>query len=79
MEVVFLENKYTNWYFSIIRNANNKAGEYVEKHHIIPRCIGGSTQGKISRTFELIYSYHHAIDHSLLFRQLTYYNAGIDI
>ena len=42
MEVIFLENKYTSWYFSIIRNANSNSGSYVEKHHIIPRCIGGS-------------------------------------
>jgi hypothetical protein len=40
-KVVFLENKYTKWYFNIIRNANPTTS-YVEKHHIIPRCIGGS-------------------------------------
>ena len=40
-KVVFLENKYTKWYFNIIRNANPTTS-YVEKHHIIPKCIGGS-------------------------------------
>jgi hypothetical protein len=40
-KVVFLENKYTKWYFNIIRNSNPTTS-YVEKHHIIPRCIGGS-------------------------------------
>ena len=40
-KVVFLENKYTKWYFNIIRNANPTTS-YVEKHHIIQRCIGGS-------------------------------------
>ena len=39
----FIENKYKKWYFDIIDNAklNPKQG-YVEKHHIIPRCLGGT-------------------------------------
>lgn len=41
---VFLENKYTNWYFSIIKaaQARNKVDGYCERHHIIPRSLGGS-------------------------------------
>ena len=40
-KIIFIKNKYTKWYFNIIRNANPTTS-YVEKHHIIPRCIGGS-------------------------------------
>jgi hypothetical protein len=39
----FLSNKYSKWYFNIIDNAKNRSQlGYVEKHHIIPKCIGGS-------------------------------------
>jgi len=40
---VFITNKYKLWYDSIINTAKNrKLEEYVEKHHIIPRCVGGT-------------------------------------
>lgn len=40
----FKDNKYTKWYFKIIKNAKNRKiyGDYTEKHHIIPKCIGGT-------------------------------------
>lgn len=40
---MYLPNKYTNWYSNIIENAKSRAltGGYVEKHHIIPRSLGG--------------------------------------
>jgi hypothetical protein len=39
----FIQNKYTKWYFSIIDSAqlSNISG-YTERHHIIPKSIGGS-------------------------------------
>ena len=38
----FLDNKYTNWYFSIISKARTRVNnDYIEKHHIIPKSIGG--------------------------------------
>jgi hypothetical protein len=38
----FLENKYTKWYFSIISNAQSReVSGYIEKHHIIPKSLGG--------------------------------------
>ena len=39
----FRQNKYTKWYFSIIDSAqlSNIFG-YTERHHIIPKSIGGS-------------------------------------
>lgn len=40
---LFSNNKYTRWYFEIIRNNQNIIHEgYFEKHHIIPRSLGGS-------------------------------------
>jgi hypothetical protein len=43
---MFIENKYTNWYYSIINNAKlqlrkKKNGIYYESHHIIPKSMGG--------------------------------------
>jgi len=41
---LFLDNKYTKYYFSIIKNRKqNPIDEsmYFEKHHIVPKCFGG--------------------------------------
>lgn len=40
---MYLTNKYTKWYNNIISAAQiRKIDEYTEKHHIIPKCLGGS-------------------------------------
>lgn len=40
---MFLNNKYTKWYFAIVESAKvNSHSGYIEKHHIIPRCMDGS-------------------------------------
>lgn len=40
---MYLQNKYTRIYFSIIENARNRTIEgYKEKHHIIPQSLGGT-------------------------------------
>lgn len=41
---IFIENKYTKWYYSIINNARLRELEniYNEKHHIIPKSLGGN-------------------------------------
>ena len=44
---VFLDNKYTRWYLSIIRKANSEQRIKVydgklELHHIIPKSLGGN-------------------------------------
>ena len=42
---MFIDNKYTKWYFNIIKQADHRDyKEYVEKHHIIPSCLGGSNK-----------------------------------
>lgn len=39
---MFNESKYTNWYCLIIANAlNTKKEGYTERHHIVPRSLGG--------------------------------------
>lgn len=40
--MLFSDNKYTKWYYQIIESAksNNYQG-YTEKHHIIPKSLGG--------------------------------------
>jgi hypothetical protein len=42
--MIFIKNKYTNWYYQIINRAQNRilVAEYFEKHHIIPKSLGGS-------------------------------------
>lgn len=41
MNTIFLTNKYTRWYFNIVAKSTSIVG-YTEKHHIIPKCLGGS-------------------------------------
>lgn len=47
MSVLFMNNKYSIWYNSIIFNAQQRVNSketYVERHHIIPRALGGDNQ-----------------------------------
>lgn len=40
---MFIDNKYKKWYDNIISTAKNRDLDgYVERHHIIPRCLGGA-------------------------------------
>lgn len=38
---LFLDNKYTRWYYNIIQNAHQRkiCDDYTELHHIIPNCF----------------------------------------
>jgi hypothetical protein len=38
---VFIQNKYTDWYFSIVQNAlmRQKNQDYYELHHILPKAL----------------------------------------
>ena len=41
----FLKNKYTKWYFNIVSAAQNRdISGYIEKHHIIPKSLGGNNK-----------------------------------
>lgn len=45
---MYLQNKYTKWYFSIIRaskSRNLSEDVETETHHIIPKCLGGTNEG----------------------------------
>ena len=41
--MIFEENRYTKKYFELInfRKNNPASEEFFEKHHIIPKCLGG--------------------------------------
>lgn len=39
---MFLSNKYTSLYYKIIYNTTSDRSGYTEKHHIIPRSLGGT-------------------------------------
>jgi len=43
--MIFINNKYTKFYYSIISNAQSRVLSkevYTERHHIIPKSLGGS-------------------------------------
>lgn len=43
--MIFINNKYTTWYYQIIASAKKCPPlGYSETHHIIPRCMGGSNK-----------------------------------
>jgi hypothetical protein len=67
---MFLKNKYEKWYFQIVTRNKNNSG-YVEKHHIIPRSLGGSNE--VENIVKLT-AREHFICH-LLLRKMTSGNA----
>lgn len=65
---MYLHNKYTNWYFNIINNAKNRQIiGYVEKHHIIPKSLGGTND---KENLVKLTAREHFICHLLLIRML---------
>lgn len=40
--MIFIDNKYTRWYYNIVNTAKSRTiTGYTEKHHIIPKSCGG--------------------------------------
>ena len=41
---MFIDNKYKTWYYAIIQKAKTRLeiDGYFEKHHIVPKCLGGT-------------------------------------
>ena len=40
---MFIENKYTKWYYDIVnRSINRRLDIYTEEHHVIPKSMGGT-------------------------------------
>ena len=74
-QTIFLNNKYSNWYFKIIENAkavrrhklpkNDPGYQYYEEHHIIPKSILKNNETV------LLTSREHYLCHALLCK-MTY-------
>ena len=62
---MFAPNKYTKWYFSICDKAKNNVYDTVERHHIIPRSLGGDNA---SENIVSVSPREHFILHMLLVR-----------
>jgi len=66
---MFTLNKYTRWYYQIIDNAKLRQSiDYVESHHIIPKCMGGrdTKDNRVDLTAR-----EHALCHWLLTKMTT--------
>ncbi len=65
-------NKYQKWYDSLIERARTRALEgYVETHHIIPKCLGGTND---SSNLVKLTAREHLIAHLLLYRSYYFNN-----
>jgi hypothetical protein len=43
--MTFIDNKYTRWYYEIVFRTTARVQDgYVERHHIIPKSLGGSNK-----------------------------------
>jgi hypothetical protein len=65
--MIFIDNKYTKWYFAIIEHAKIYPSEIFEKHHIIPKSLNGTNdrENLIMLSFR-----QHFICHKLLTKML---------
>jgi hypothetical protein len=69
--MIFIANRYTSIYFSIIENARSRIlskDQYRERHHIIPRSLGGddSPNNLVDLTAK-----EHFVCHKLLIKMTT--------
>jgi hypothetical protein len=65
---MFNTSKYTSIYYSIINNAQSRnTTGYVERHHIIPRCLGGTND---PMNIVRLTAREHFICHLLLIRMV---------
>ena len=65
---IFLKNKYSTIYYSIIKNAKSQnrikqVGDSYQTHHIIPRCMGGTDD---SDNLVVLTYKEHRVCHRLL-------------
>lgn len=67
---MYLPNKYTKWYMQIIAAATSRTNipEYVEKHHIIPKSLGGNNR---KENLVNLSAREHFICHRLLVKMLN--------
>ena len=64
---MFNNSKYSKWYFSIIKRPNKNNDSYIEKHHIIPKSLGGSNK---KENLVNLSAREHYICHLLLVKML---------
>lgn len=65
---MFKQNKYTRWYYNIIyHRSQHKLDCYTEKHHIIPKSLGGSNDNS---NIVALSAREHFVCHMLLVRML---------
>lgn len=66
---MFIQNKYTTWYYSIIENRKqNPVTGYTERHHIIPKSLGGNNK---KDNLVILTAKEHFICHLLLVKMTT--------
>lgn len=68
--MIFIDNKYTQWYYNIVNSAKVRTlpnDTYVERHHIIPKSLGGSND---SHNLVQLTAREHYICHRLLVKML---------
>jgi hypothetical protein len=62
--MLFIDNKYTHTYYKIIERSKSRIiPYYTEKHHIIPKSLGGSNK---KDNLALLTAREHFICHLLL-------------
>lgn len=68
--MIFIDNKYTKWYYAIIQNASQRINktDYIEKHHIIPRSLGGNND---STNLVKLTAREHFVCHLLLTKMVS--------
>jgi hypothetical protein len=68
-ESMFINNKYSRWYYTIIEyRKNNPFNGYVERHHIIPKSLGGNNK---KENIVALTAREHFICHRLLVKMTS--------
>lgn len=66
--MIFIDNKYTRWYFNIVKLKNLSKDTYTENHHIIPKSLGGdNSKSNLAR----LTAKEHYICHLLLVKMVN--------
>jgi hypothetical protein len=66
---MFINNKYSRWYNAIIEHRkNNTFSGYVERHHIVPKSLGGSNK---KENIVALTAREHFICHRLLVKMTS--------
>lgn len=67
--MIFIDNKYTKTYYKIIERSKNRTVQgYTEKHHIIPKALGGTN---LPTNLVILTAREHYICHVLLVKMTT--------